>query len=215
MKFLVGSQNFGLDTANSDKDYVVFEYPRLEDLCKPIPSPRVNKNTDGSITKYIDIRAIPSLFYKSNLDTIQLLYSKEVTDGGVIEEYFRKYEEELSTINIPRLYQSIMGTALNRYKKKTSKDLAHIVFGFKTLVRFEAQKFTCLRACFEHNERDLYTAIRSEDYDSWLTSAKEWEELALKRKKSYMNLSANDGFKEKMDKDIGDIVVQHLLNEAK
>jgi hypothetical protein len=213
MRFLFGSQNFGLDTIDSDKDYVQVLYPYLGDLCKAIPHSKESKNVDGSITKNIDIRAIPSLFYKSNLDIVQLLYSKEVIEGGFLEEYFCKYENELSTMNLPRFYQSVMGSAINRYKRKTSKDLAHIVFGFKTLIQFEEQSFTNLRKCFEHGERDLYRAIRSESYDSWLISAQEWEKLALKKKETYMNLSPNDRFKEQMDKDIGNIVIQQIMKE--
>jgi hypothetical protein len=106
-----------------------------------------------------------------------------------------------------------MGSAINRYKTKTSKDLAHIIFGFKTLIQFEEQNFTNLRKCFEHDERDLYGAIRHESYDSWLISAQEWEKLALKKKEAYMSLSPNDKFKEQMDEDIGRIVLQQILNE--
>lgn len=215
MKFLVGSQNFGLDTVNSDKDYAQIVIPNVNALCHPIPTTKEIKNADGSITKNIDIRAIPGLFYKSNLDTIQLLYSKEVIDGGCLEEYFRKYEHELSTINIPRLYQSVMGTALNRYKTKTSKDLAHIIFGFKLLIQFEEQNFTQLRKCFEHHDHDLYEAIRNESYESWLVSAKEWEKLALQKKEIYMNLRPNDKFKEQMDNDIGNLIIQQLLDKPK
>lgn len=211
MRFLFGSQNFGLDTIDSDKDYVQVLYPRLGDLCKPIPHTKESKNDDGSITKNIDIRAIPSLFYKSNLDTVQLLYSKEVIKGGFLEEYFSKYENELSTMNLPRFYQSVMGSAINRYKRKTSKDLSHIIFGFKTLIQFEEQNFTDLRKCFEHSERDLYRSIRNESYDTWLISAQECEKLALKKKEAYMKLLPNDKFKEQMDEDIGNIVIQQML----
>lgn len=213
MRFLVGSQNFGVDTVDSDKDYVQVLFPQVCDLCHAIPTAKESKNDDGSITKKIDIRAIPALFYKSNLDTIQLLYSKEVIEGGCLEEYFRKYENELSTVNLPRFYQSVMGTALNRYKRKTPKDLAHIIFGFKTLIQFEEQSFTNLRKCFDHNERDMYQAIRNESYDSWLVSAQEWERLALKKKEAYMSLRQNDAFKEQMDNDIGNLVIQQLLNK--
>lgn len=168
MKFLIGSQNFGLDTPDSDRDYFEIKMPELKDLCNPIPRNKEYKNDDGSVVKHIDIRSLPSLFYKSNLDTLQLLYSKEVKNGGSIEEYFSRYEEELSTINLSRFYKSVMGSALNRFKRETSKDLAHIIFGFKTLVTFENQGFTNLRSCFEHDEHDLYKSIRSGDYRSWL-----------------------------------------------
>lgn len=210
MRFLRGSQNFGLDTAGSDKDYVQVLYPDLGDLSLPIPHPKEVKNTDGSMSKHIDIRAIPSLFFKSNLDMIQLLYSKEVVDGGCLEEYFHRHEHEISTVNLSRLYQSIMGNALNRFKSHTSKDLAHIIFGFKTLIHFEEQNFTDLRKCFEHNEHAMYEAIRNENYDAWIDRAKELEQLALGKKESYTNKSPNFLFIEQMNIAIGRMVIEHL-----
>lgn len=71
----------------------------------------------------------------------------------------------MSTIDIPRFYKSIMGSALNRFKKGTPKDLAHIIFGFKTLIQFEEQKFKDLRKCFKHNENEAYRLIREGDYN--------------------------------------------------
>lgn len=212
MKFLIGSQNFGLDTPESDKDYLEVVYPSLNDLCKQIPSPKECKNEDGSITKVVDVRTLPSLFYKSNLDTLQLLYAKEVYNGGKLEEYFRLHEDKLSTINVPRLYTSIMGTAYNRFKTGRRKDLAHIIFGFKTLIQFEEQGFKDLHKCFEHNERDMYQAIRSEDYNSWHSDAKELEKLAIKKEKSYMSIEPNDIFMEQMNNHIGSLVVVRLKN---
>lgn len=210
MRFLIGSQNFGLDLPNSDKDYFRFIYPELKDLCNPIPRNREIKEED-SLTKIIDIRSIPSLFFKSNLDTLQLLYSKEVINGGELEKYFREYEQELSTINLPRLYKSVMGSAMNRFKRETSKDLAHNIFGFKLLLTFEENGFRDMRSCFEHNEQRLYQAIRSESYESWFTSAKSWEELALNIKDKYDSMKPDEEFKRKLDEDIGRMVINHLL----
>lgn len=211
MKFLIGSQNFGLDIPSSDKDYFKFVYPELKDLCNPIPKNKESKNEGSSLTKIIDIRSVPSLFFKSNLDILQLLYSKEVNDGGNLEEYFREYEQELSTINLPRLYKSVMGTAMNRFKRETSKDLAHNIFGFKLLLTFKDNGFKDMRSCFEHNEQKLYREIRSESYESWLASARLWEELALSIKDEYVSMKPNGKFKEKFDEDIGRMVVNHLL----
>lgn len=210
MKFLIGSQNFGLDMPDSDKDYFKFVYPELKDLCNPIPKNKESKEESDSLTKIIDIRSVPSLFFKSNLDILQLLYSKEVNDGGNLERYFREYEQELSTINLPRLYKSVMGTAMNRFKRGTSKDLAHNIFGFKLLLTFAENGFKDMRSCFEHNEQLLYRAIRNESYEAWLPSAKSWEELALNKKEVYMKMKPNEKFKRKFDEDIGRMVIDGL-----
>lgn len=210
MKFLFGSQNFGLDMPDSDKDYMQFYYPAADALCRLIPSPREVKEEDGSVTKHVDIRALPGLFYKSNLDILQLLYSKEVQDGGELETYFREHEEELSTINIPRLYKSVVGAALNRYAKGTSKDIAHIIFGFKTLLQFESQGFQNLRKCFEHNDHEVYKTIRKQDDYNWYLYARELEKLVATKKEPYLAQAPNDAFKEQMEHDFGLMIVRHL-----
>lgn len=209
MKFLIGSQNFGLDMPNSDKDYFKFYMPELRDLCRPIPRGKEQDKND-SMVKHIDIRSLPSLFYKSNLDTLQILYSKEVIDGGDLHKYFKMYEEEISSINIPRLYRSVMGMAKSRFKKQTTKDLAHIIFSMKTLIQFEQQGFRNLRACFEHDEKELYRSIREGNYGAWLVSAKEWESIAQSKEDEYNSMEPNEEFKKKFDEDIARMVLSHL-----
>ncbi|MEK4025392.1 hypothetical protein [Sporosarcina sp. FSL W7-1283] len=215
MKFLFGSQNFGLDTAESDKDYVEFVYPSVRELCKPIPSAKEYKQEDGSIIKQIDIRSIPALFYKSNLDTLQLLYSKEVIDGGIVQGFFRTHKEQLSRINIPRLYQSVMGSAKNRFKKGTSKDLCHIIFGFKLLNQFHGQGFTDLEASFAHDDHKLYHDIRGGvmSYEGALLYAKELELDCIELKEFYMKQKPDDDLKEFMDCYFGKIVVERLKEQ--
>jgi hypothetical protein len=211
MKFLFGSQNYGFDLIDSDKDYMQFYYPTAEGICKAIPSPKETKHEDGSMTKYVDIRALPNLLYKSNVDILQLLYSKEVIDGGFLQEYFKLFEEELSTINIPRLYQSVMGSAINRFKKDTPKDLAHIIFGFDLLINFEKNGFTNMRSCFEHGKEDYYRSIRtSGKKEYWTKVAREMEQFALSKKESFMAQNPNDSFMDKLNFDIGSLVINTL-----
>lgn len=210
MKFLIGSQNFGLDMPDSDKDYFQFYYPELGDLCGRPLRDRDVKEENGSVTKYIDIRNIPSRFYKSNLNILQLLYSKEVAGDDWLQEYFRKNEENIGSLNIPRLYNSTMGIAQQRFKRQTSKDLAHIIFGFQALIQFEEQGFTNLRSCFEHDSHRYYSRIRSEDYNAWLISAKEWEKLAKNKEDSYMSVKPNDEFMKKFEEDVAKMVLNKL-----
>ena len=211
MKFLVGSQNFGLDNKDSDKDYMEFVYPDVYQLCRPIPKTKEVKGVDGSFTKVIDIRSLPSLFYKSNLDTLQLLYSKESTDNW-LKDYLSFYEEELSTINLPRLYKSIMGSNKSRWKNKTSKNLAHIIFGYVTLMMFHEYGFKNLRLLFEHDNREIYQNIRAEkDFEYWVSQARDFENRCLKLEEDYMSQSPNEEFMKKLEEDIGQSIISNLF----
>jgi len=210
MKFLIGSQNFGFDTEDSDMDYVEFVYPDIHKLCCPIPKTKEVKGDDGHMVKVIDIRSLPSLFYKSNLDVLQLLFSKDASYSW-LTKYFFMHEKELSTINLPRLYSSIMGSNKSRLKKGTPKDLAHVIFGYKTLINFHEQGFTDLRSCFEHSDRDIYLEIRSgKNHKKWLEYCSELELEALLKEMYYKEKLPNDEFMREFEQDISVELVDTL-----
>lgn len=58
MKLLYGSQNFGYNLVNSDKDWLEFVYPTWEQIIKGDLISKERQNEDGSITKVKDIRLI-------------------------------------------------------------------------------------------------------------------------------------------------------------
>lgn len=159
MKILRGSQNYGLAIETSDKDYIQFYYPTVGGLL----TPSIHTQHVGNV-RYEDIRNLPNLLMQANVDTLQLLYAKEVEGGKDIIAYFREHEEAISRMNLKSFYKSNMGL-IERERKKgnmNGKQVAMCRFILKTIKGFAEQGYTNLRSLFEHNEQDVYQAIRKQ-----------------------------------------------------
>lgn len=92
MRILYGSQNFGYDTPDSDKDYMEIVFPTLEDIVRGRTSNRETKQLDGSIVKVKDIRLLPKMLLKGNFNDLQILYSKEYEDCKGLEWFIENRE---------------------------------------------------------------------------------------------------------------------------
>ena len=77
LKALVGSHNYSLNTPESDKDYKLFVLPTFDDLYSR-EDYTVNINSKEEDIVVYDIRKLSSLFFKANVNYIEVLYSKEL-----------------------------------------------------------------------------------------------------------------------------------------
>lgn len=73
--FLIGSQNYNLDTETSDFDFNVFVIPTIDDLLNNSTTSTTYKSSYGEINVY-DIRKLSELINKFNPSMIEVLYSK-------------------------------------------------------------------------------------------------------------------------------------------
>ena len=76
-KALVGSHNYNLNTETSDKDYKYFVLPTFEDIYynKTISKNVVSEDVDYTVH---DIRKLPMLWWKTNINFVEPLFSREV-----------------------------------------------------------------------------------------------------------------------------------------
>ena len=139
-KALVGSHNYNLNDENSDKDYKVFVLPTFEDLYnrEMYANQIIGEEEDLDIH---DIRKLPNLFYKSNINFIEVLYSNEIIIGEemnrtqeiLIKKIFEK-RDEIVRMNLPHLFNA--GMHLNKIKllRKGTEGTQHLVdkFGYDT-----------------------------------------------------------------------------------
>ena len=116
---LVGSHNYNLNNRDSDKDYKVFMMPTFNDLYsgKQYSSDIIREDADYN---YHDIRKLPDLLFKANINFIEVLFSQEYSFAGSKEKQFFdtlfEKREELAAMNLPYLYNACIGMALNKMK---------------------------------------------------------------------------------------------------
>lgn len=119
LQALVGSHNYNLDTPDSDKDYKYFVFPTFDDLYenKLYSKNVVTEKEDYSVH---DIRKIPSLLWKANLNFIEILFSKEyrvpMPDyySMDIVKFLIGNKDRLSTMNLPTLFSAACGTSMQK-----------------------------------------------------------------------------------------------------
>lgn len=216
MKILFGSQNFGFDIEGSDKDYVQIVYPTVSDLCLPIPKSKEDKQEDGSIIKSIDIRKLPDLALKSNLDFIQLLYSTEVVcdKGDPLRVYLETNKEKISSINIPRLYKSVVGNVNSRMNKGNTKDLVHCLFSLDLLIQFHDNVLSGIGSIFESSRDGFYRDLRNREgvemYYDLLNMVEGALYVVEGLKEDYLAVPVNYEYSRQMLEDIGNIVLTNI-----
>lgn len=116
-KALVGSHNYNLNTARSDKDYKIFFYPNFEDLYQGGQFSKAIVGVEEDV-EYHDIRKLSSLLYKSNVNFMEVLFSEEyeVYDHELFEEIII-LREDIARMNLPYLYDACMGMCQQKSKE--------------------------------------------------------------------------------------------------
>ena len=118
LKALVGSHNYNLDTPESDRDYKYFVWPTFDDLYenKMFHKEVVTDTEDYTVH---DIRMLPTLLWKANLNFIEILYSQELEGDEALIDYLTEHRKELSTMNMHGLYAAAMDMSYEKEKLMT------------------------------------------------------------------------------------------------
>ena len=116
---LVGSHNYNLNTKNSDKDYKYFVMPTFDDLYynKYIHKEFVSKDIDYTVH---DIRKLPVLFYKSNINFLEVLFSIDSNCELKFNDFYKWLiinREKLATMNLQYLYKACIGMYFTKRKQ--------------------------------------------------------------------------------------------------
>lgn len=118
LKALVGSHNYNLNTPESDKDHKYFVWPTFDDLYE---NKMFHKEVVTDIEDYTihDVRMLPTLFWKANLNFLEILYSQELEGDEALIDYLMEHRKELSTMNMHGLYAAAMGMSHEKEKLMT------------------------------------------------------------------------------------------------
>ncbi len=131
-KALVGSHNYNLNTPESDKDYKLFVLPTFDDLYSNQDYTHSISSDKEDIVMH-DIRKLSSLFYKANVNYIEVLYSKDLEI--LLPKEHKSYEdlkeilnqrEEICKMNMPYLFHACKGMYHNKRKMMSNKGKDHI-----------------------------------------------------------------------------------------
>jgi hypothetical protein len=191
-KSLYGSENYNLNVKKpihgmnpSDKDYAVVYIPTYKEIYSGKKEKRPNK-IDGNDYRYINIINLPKILFKSNLNDLQLLFTKEFIVGDGLEKEQVKLlnkllmkKEDIARINLTNLLNSSLGVSRSykkdMYKKKKSNEIVFDSFGYDPkyamnyarvldfLFKYQQSGFNNVESILEYNglERNFMLEIRN------------------------------------------------------
>ena len=172
---LTGSDNYNLNTKDSDKDKKVFIMPNVDDIYNhKVFTKSYNIECNNKDYSVYDIRRLPELLCKSNCNFMEILF----TISKTINPYFYKeieeiydMKDEIAKVNLPFLYTSLYNNAItfyNEYSQKgNAKSGSHCLRILRTLQKFARNDFMDFKKalCFDGSPRDLIMYIKSREYD--------------------------------------------------
>lgn len=121
---LYGSHNYKLNRPDSDEDTMYYYNPSFVDLYEGKLAEE-NIKDESTDRKHHDVRKLPSLFFKANLNFLEILYSCRVVSLDGLFEKLAAEREAISSMNVSYLYDGCMGM-FNRNFKNLERD-AHYV----------------------------------------------------------------------------------------
>lgn len=145
---IVGSHNYNLNTNTSDKDYKAFIIPTFDDLYnnKMFSKNIISEKTD---LKVHDIRKLPDLLFKANVNYLEVLFSEELTINQDIKEWklldeLIALKNKIAKMNLPYLYKACKGMYYNRIKRLNNgtQETIHLVekYGYDTKQAYNAYR---------------------------------------------------------------------------
>lgn len=122
--FLYGSQNYNLDTPESDVDTKAIIIPTFQDLCHSTPVSREIHFDNEEHCEVKDIREIVKMFKKQNINFLEILYTKYCWVNPKYEalwhEYFICHRGAIVHHDPKKALTSICGQALHTIKQNPS-----------------------------------------------------------------------------------------------
>ncbi len=192
---LVGSHNYNLFDENSDNDYKIFVAPTFDDLYDNVifSESIIGEYEDADIH---DIRKIPDLFWKSNINFVEILFSNNIMCFDDDLDRIFELKNEIARMNLPYFYKACKGMYFNKmkYLDKGTEGTMHLVqkYGYDTkqalhayrvldfITRFSFTDFKDFKWAIwygdENNKKDFMMSIKHGEY-----TRDEFEEIINKK----------------------------------
>ena len=121
---LYGSQNYGLDGPDSDKDYKVLLCPEAEDFYHyaKVEKNDVPEDLDKEHYSPMDVRTFDRNLRAGNPNCLEMLWSKEYEDlyldfETYMDEARNMFENGYLVMVFPQFFSAVKGTVFNSFKR--------------------------------------------------------------------------------------------------
>lgn len=148
--FLYGSQNYNIDTEDSDIDTKAIYIPTLDEIAAGA-APISKELTVGDTGEHIevkDIRLMCQMWKKQNMNFLEILYTKYFVLNPKYEDIFNQtfklYRSNISAYNVHQMVQSTIGQIKSTMKQAMAASTDPAAVGKKIA--------NCLRLCFFCND---------------------------------------------------------------
>lgn len=233
---LFGSHVYGLNDETSDMDWRAFVSPSFEELYnKEMYSKKVI--TEAYDLDVHDVRKIPQLFYKSNLNFLEVLFSTSITMNNAFPEIkeIMSLRDDIVKMNLPYLYKSCYGmhmqkmSLLNKGSEFTqnlieahgycTKNALHAYRVLNFIIRFAESDFKDFGKCIWYTGEDkkfmmeIKKGIFNEDtYRKFIDHYYHSEFVHAESK--YMSQKPNEELRDRLNLLIMNMIKRHLMGVA-
>lgn len=132
--FYQGSGNYGLDYEGSDVDTKCVLAPSLKELAESKMTSTTYVRENDEHIDFKDVRAMLETFRKSNLNFLEILYTKYYIINPIYEAEWNKLiaaRDSIVAMNLPSLLKSMKGIASEKFHalehNKLAKHMMHLV----------------------------------------------------------------------------------------
>ncbi|BCT30460.1 hypothetical protein [Bacillus velezensis] len=237
LKAMVGSHNYNLQVPESDKDYKFFVLPNFDDMYSNRDFAKSYQEENGNDLEYKDARQLPHLWWKTNVNFTEVLFSKEITTFDNTEIYVQlllSYREEIARMNLPYLHRSTKGMMKTKVlkaekgrrmeiyggadpdSKPWGKDIMTAYRIGDTFLRYHNNHFESFEEAFRYSndERSTLLSLRNQEI-SYKEACDAVLEIEEKLKNLEFSYSEQDGLKTKqfVDDILKQAVTNNLLRE--
>lgn len=157
---LYGSQNYGLDGPDSDKDYKVLLCPEAEDFYfyKRVEKNNVPEGLDKEHYSPMDVRAFDRSLQVGNPNCLEMLYSKEYENlfcdlETYMEQARKLFENGYLVMVFPKFLSAVKGTVFNSFERYgvNRKSASRATFWMNFVLKLMANDFKVV-ASFWYDE---------------------------------------------------------------
>lgn len=180
--FLQGSQNYGLETPDSDVDTKLVVTPTFNQLAfnkRPVSSTHVRENDEHIDFK--DIRLYIDTFRKQNINFVEILFTKHrILNDTYADEFMRliKAREEIAHYNMWRAVKAMKGMAFEKYHA-----MEH---------RYPAKQHIVDK--YGYDGKQLSHMIRIYDFMSRYINGESYESCMIAKNKDYLIALKEQGY---------------------